>query len=276
MPIEQLSIIYGVVFLTVLLFVEGAYLFYRDFKYRGERVANTRMRLKAKGMEPQVVMETLRRDTKKTAAWLVGPFEQLDKLVRDSGLLVKTPQVVMIMVLLTAAVIAALGFGTRTPFLLIIPFALFIGVAIPVFVIMKYKSYRLKKFAEQLPDALDIMVRSLRAGHPITAAIGLVAREMPDPAGTEFGILVDELTFGLELREALARMGERVDHPDLHFMIVSVTIQHGTGGNLAEVLSNLSSVIRDRFRLYKKVRRPCRRKESFPRWFLVRCLSACF
>jgi tight adherence protein B len=128
------------------------------------------------------------------------------------------------------------------------------GIGGPIAFLYYKKAGRLKTFAEQLPDALDIMVRSLQAGHPISAAMTLVTKEMPDPIGTEFGIAVDEMTYGLELREALANLGERVDVEDYQYVVVSINIQHETGGNLAEVLHGLSTVIRARFRMFKKIK----------------------
>ena len=129
-----------------------------------------------------------------------------------------------------------------------------VGVGGPIVFLRVKKANRLKLFAEQLPDALDIMVRSLQAGHPVSAAMTLVTMEMPDPIGTEFGIAVDEMTYGLELREALANLGDRVEVEDYQYVVVSINIQHETGGNLAEVLHGLSTVIRARFRMFKKIK----------------------
>ena len=84
--------------------------------------------------------------------------------------------------------------------------------------------------------------------------MNLVTREMPDPIGTEFGIAVDEMTYGLDLRDALENLGDRVDVKDFQYVVVSISIQHDTGGNLAEVLSGLSKVIRDRFKLFRKIK----------------------
>jgi tight adherence protein B len=134
-----------------------------------------------------------------------------------------------------------------------LPMAIIMGISIPVVLLLRKKRLRLKAFQEQLPDALDMMVRSLRAGHPIRASMTLVADEMADPMGSEMGITVDEVTYGLDLREALENLRRRVPLMDLQYMVVTINIQYGTGGNLGEILSNLSSVIRDRFRLLKKV-----------------------
>jgi tight adherence protein B len=94
----------------------------------------------------------------------------------------------------------------------------------------------------------------LRVGHPINAAIAIVAREMPDPLGTEFGLIADEATYGMNLNDALDRLASRVPVPDLRFFTIAVNIQSTSGGNLAEVLEGLSKVIRARFKLFRKVR----------------------
>ncbi len=252
MPIEQTYLLYGLVFLGVLLFVEGAYYFFRETKRDSERAANQRMRLRASGMEGREVIMTLRRDVE-TSVWMVGPLKRINGLISESGLVISSGRFFLIMAGLTIFLLLGMSYLAGAPVILALPFAILLGVGAPVLYLMGAKRRRLNRFAEQMPDALDIIVRSLRAGHPITSAIGLVAKEMADPIGTEFGLLIDEMTYGLELTEALERMRLRVDHPDLQFMVVTVTIQHGTGGNLAEVLANLSSVIRDRYRLYRKV-----------------------
>ena len=253
MPIEQTYLLYGFIFLGVLLFVEGAYYFFRDTKRDAERAANQRMRLRASGMEGREVIMTLRRDADQASVWMIGPLKKINGLISESGLVITSGKFFLIMAGLTIFLWLGMTYFAGARAIFALPFAVMLGVGIPVFYLMGAKRRRINRFAEQMPDALDIIVRSLRAGHPITSAIGLVAKEMPDPIGTEFGLLVDEMTYGLELTEALDRMRLRVDHPDLQFMVVTVTIQHGTGGNLAEVLANLSSVIRDRYRLYRKV-----------------------
>jgi tight adherence protein B len=107
---------------------------------------------------------------------------------------------------------------------------------------------------EQFPVALDVFVRGLRAGHPIAAALELLTIEMPDPIGSQFGLAVDEVTYGAELRDALQSMAERWDLDDMRMFIVSLSVQNETGGNLAEILENLSKVIRDRHAMMLKVR----------------------
>jgi tight adherence protein B len=139
-----------------------------------------------------------------------------------------------------------------------LPLALLIGVAIalllPLYVLRRARSRRLRKFERQLPDALEMIVRSLRAGHPTSVAVSLVAREMPDPVGTEFGIVADEVSFGANLESGVRKMAERVGFEGLQLLSVAVGIQSKTGGNLSEILANLSKVMRDRLMLRLKIR----------------------
>ncbi len=113
---------------------------------------------------------------------------------------------------------------------------------------------RRKTFGAQFPDAIDIIVRSLRAGHPVPIAISMVGREMPDPVGSEFGIVSDEVAYGADLETAMRNLFFRVGQEDLPLFVTAVAIQGSTGGNLGEILDNLSSVIRLRFKMRRKVR----------------------
>ena len=120
---------------------------------------------------------------------------------------------------------------------------------------MLYKrSKRFEKFEEELPEALDLMVSALRAGHSLIAALGLVARECPDPIGGEIRICFDEQNYGLELKTAMDNLVARVPLQDLRIVVTAILIQKESGGNLAEVLDKASYVIRERFRLKRQVR----------------------
>jgi tight adherence protein B len=116
------------------------------------------------------------------------------------------------------------------------------------------RAKRLKLLDEQMPLALDVVNRALRAGHPVISAVRLAGEEMGDPIGSEFGLIVDETTYGFEFREALVNFARRTGSPDAHFFAVSVGVQSETGGNLAEILEGLAAVIRSRAMLGKRVR----------------------
>ncbi|WP_316294998.1 type II secretion system F family protein [Aestuariicoccus sp. MJ-SS9] len=144
-------------------------------------------------------------------------------------------------------------FITRDPVLQPI-FGVAIGFVLAFLVLRYLRNKRIRIFTEQLSPAIDIIVRSLNAGHPLTTSIALVAREMPDPIGSEFGILSDQMTFGSELEQAMLNMYDRVGAPELNMLTVSVSVQRGTGGNLAEILENLSQMIRDRLIIKAKIK----------------------
>lgn len=254
--------IYGAIFLAAVLFVEGLFIILREGRSASKRNANRRARLYARGMDTERALFKLKRnrltgeregkDANKSP-WL-RPLANLESLLDESGLMISTPRYLLITALVITAIFAALRLLTDVPVVLSALLALPTGGALPLLFVIRIKRTRLAKFSEQLPEAIDMIVRSLRAGHPVRTAFAMVAREMGDPAGTEFGILLDEMTYGLDLEEALHNMEQRNDVPDLHYLVVTINLQSGTGGNLAEILSNLATVIRDRYRMYKKVR----------------------
>ena len=214
---------------------------------------NKRLQLLAEDPNRQSVLVQLRRDRGLTED---GSFSfslvWVNRLLVQSG--IGTRSLRMVVVMFAGIAIGALaGFLLFRSPLLAIPLGLLAGVVVPLLVLLFMRKRRRAKLAEQLPEALDIMVRSMRAGHPVSVAVSLVARELPDPIGTEFGMTADEMTYGLDLETALQNMCARVGQQDLPFVVVAVSIQTRTGGNLAEVLSRLSRVIRDRFKLRRRV-----------------------
>jgi tight adherence protein B len=130
-----------------------------------------------------------------------------------------------------------------------------VAASLPIFAVFNSRAKRSTKLSGQLPDALDMMVRSLRAGHGVTAAMRLVAEEMPLPVAMEFGRCFEEQRLGVGLKEAVRNMAARVpSNMDLKIFAVSVIIQHDTGGNLVEILEQISGTIRERFKFYGKLR----------------------
>jgi len=180
----------------------------------------------------------------------------------QAQLTIPTGQLMLLILLAPVAVfflilviLFGLGMGASAGRLLMVAtFAGAIGAGLPL-MILNFKATRTrKKMQEQFPVALDVFVRGLRAGHPIAAALDLLTVEMPDPVGSQFGIAVDEVTYGAELRDALSNMADRWDLEDMRMFVVSLSVQSETGGNLAEILENLSKVIRERQSMYLKVR----------------------
>jgi tight adherence protein B len=125
---------------------------------------------------------------------------------------------------------------------------------VPYLIVKRVRTKRFEKFEEQFPESIELMARALRAGHAFPTGLQMVAEEVPDPVGTEFKLVYDRQNFGMPLPEALKGLAERVPVLDARFFVTAVLTQRETGGNLSEVLDNLASVIRDRFRVKRQVR----------------------
>jgi tight adherence protein B len=173
-------------------------------------------------------------------------------LVAGSGIQIKLATMLAIMAGSVAAMIAACHFA-KLP-LYSIGGAVVLGILLPIFVLAKIRQRRFAKLTIQLPDALDTLVRSLRAGHPIPVGISMIGNQMPEPVSGEFRRVSDAMAYGLDLKDAFEQMGARLRINDVHYMIAAIRIQYATGGNLAEVLASLSSTIRERQRLTMEVK----------------------
>lgn len=187
----------------------------------------------------------------------------LDRMLMQAQLPIETPRLLLIIMIAPVAIFFGLmllmsmwwGIGISLGRIVIsVTFAFVLGAALPLMAVNWKATRTRKKIEEQFPVALDVFVRGLRAGHPIAAALDLLTVELPHPIGPEFGTVVDEVTYGSELRDALQNMAERWDLGDMRMFVVSLSIQAETGGNLAEILENLSKVIRERHAMLMKVR----------------------
>ncbi len=180
------------------------------------------------------------------------PLTELNRLIMQSGISLSATRVCILMTMTWFCIAALAYFLTSSAPLSVIAGSL-AGLILPVVVLIIYRKKRLKLFESQLPEAIDIIVRSLKAGHPLAVAISMVAREMMDPVGSEFGMAADEMTYGLDLESAMKNMSSRTGHSDLSYLVVAISIQLKTGGNLAEILINLSNMIRAREKMRRKV-----------------------
>jgi tight adherence protein B len=256
---ELTTILLVVAFIAVLLLVDGARNLFHDL-FGGRGAINRRLRLLAQGKDGSEVLATLRRSrngeaeglTARLLAW--GPVATLDKMLSKAGLTIPTVRFLAYGLALASVLLIVAAMVIRLAWWKALLAAAGLGILLPLLWLLLRGRKRLRRLSEQLPDAIDMIVRSLRAGHPVATAISLVAREMPDPIGTEFGLVFDEMTYGLDLRGALDNLGKRLPVPDLHYLVVAVRVQYGTGGNLAEVLAGLSRVIRDRLRMNTRIR----------------------
>ena len=254
MDTTGLLLVYGALFIGVLLTFEALYHILYGSRLRARNAVNRRLAMLERGASHQEVLRRLRRD-RRAEGGLIAHFsllKRLDTMVAQSGATITTARLLTWMALITIGLtgvlnvlgmelIEALGLGV------------IVGGVLPVAYVSMLRRRRLMRFGAQLPDALDLIVRSLRSGQPLAAAIAVVAQEMADPIGSEFGIVEDEANYGLSLPDSIENMAERVGHDDMHYFVVAIRIQYGTGGNLAEVLSGLSRVIRDRFNMLNKI-----------------------
>jgi len=159
------------------------------------------------------------------------------------------------MVCLGLLVLVTLGMKMRgAPFLLSFLLGIFVGVGIPHYVIGKMINRRVAKFNSNFPDAIELMVRGLRSGLPITETLGIVAGEIIGPVGVEFRMVADKMKIGRTMEAALQDTADRLGTPEFQFFVITLAIQRETGGNLAETLSNLSDVLRKRAQMKLKIR----------------------
>jgi tight adherence protein B len=250
---DQVYLIYVLAAVSAVLLFEAVYLlFFSKASYRSR--INRRLRLMKDKPDRESILVQLRRERGLTRSGDYRlPILGFNQLVLQSGLTLGFGRVVTIVVVCTLVSFAATLAARGDVFEAAIA-AAFGGLVMPYLVLRFLRSRRRKKFGAQFPDALDIIVRSLRAGHPVPIAITMVGREMADPIGTEFGIVSDEITYGADLESALRNLYFRVGTDDLPLFVTAVAIQGSTGGNLGEILENLSAVIRQRFKMRRKVR----------------------
>jgi tight adherence protein B len=248
----QLMVLYTALFVGVLLAFDGLL----QFLFRGrtaEEAINRRLRMLASGADPQEVLRLLRRRRPPSGLDGIPGVREWQTLVLHSGISMEAGRLLGALLLATAGlflIMMVLGFAGRVALIL----APAIGLALPILVLVCIRRRRAGAIARQLPDGIDLMVRSLRAGHPLNSAFQVIAREMPDPLGSEMGIVADAITYGDDLTDAVTAFADRAGIEDARYLAVAINIQAGTGGNLAHVLEALAQVIRERFAMLRKIR----------------------
>lgn len=255
MSISPELLIYGLIFGAVILLVESIYLAVFGKSISLNSRVNRRLDLIDKGARREEVLEQLRKEmTQHMKAKGFPLFSILALKAQKAAIAFSPAQLLMVMGALAAIAYVGLTVGTEasTPVRIAVAIAMGVG-GVYLWVDSKAKK-RMSMMEEQLPDAVELMVRSLRVGHPFTSALQIVAKEVPDPLGTEIGMISDEASYGRDVGESLKAMAERLDMQDLRFLAVAVTIQQQSGGNLAEILEGLAKVIRSRFKLFRRVK----------------------
>lgn len=255
MILSPTPIIYGLIFVAVLLLVEGIYLLFFGKSIAQNNKVNRRLALLEKGGQREQVLEQLRKEASQHLRSRGIPlYSILASKAQKANIAFSPKALVLVMIVLSLVAFVGLKIGTAasTPVQIALAIAMGVG-AVFIWVNGKAKK-RLSMMEEQLPEAIELMVRSLRVGHPFSSAIQIVAKEVADPLGSEFGMIADESAYGRVVSESLKDLAERMDMQDLRFLAVAVTIQQQSGGNLAEILDGLAKVVRARFRLFRRVK----------------------
>lgn len=255
MELNPELIVYAVIFAAVFVLVEGVYLLAFGRSISFDRRVNRRLELLEKNSDREEVLDQLRKEMgQHMKARKVPVYALLADRAQKAAIAFTPTQLVMVMVGVMIFAFAGLTVGTATSLPVRIAISVLMGVG-GVWVWVNGKANkRMALIEEQLPDAVELMVRSLKVGHPFSSAIQIVAKEVSDPLATEMGIIADEATYGKDVGEAIMQMADRLDMQDLRFLAVAVTIQQQSGGNLAEILANLAKVIRARFKLFRRVK----------------------
>ena len=255
MVISAEPIIYALIFVAVLVVVEGLYLTTFGKSISLNSRVNRRLALLEKGAAREQVLEQLRKEmSRHIKSQSIPLYSLLAERAQKANIAFSPAQLLIIMALLSVMAFAGLTVGTDASLPIRAAVAVVMGVG-GVYVWVNHKATkRMSLIEEQLPDAVELMVRSLRVGHPFSTALAAVAREVADPLGSEMGLISDEAAYGRDMGESLKALAERIGTQDLRFLAVAVTIQSQSGGNLGEILDGLAKVIRSRFRLFRRVK----------------------
>jgi len=248
------------IFLSVILFIEGGVYAYHAFLNPKTKALKRRLR---GSVAPSAIRKTsdqadvMRKRHSSGMPWMdrlatkLPNLDSLEKTLQQANS--SMPLGVFVVLSLT---VAAVGFAItaimNTDLYVMLLATLFGGFA-PLMYMRQQRERRFKDFQRQLPDALDLVSRSLRAGHAFSVGMKMVGDEFPDPIGPEFNRAVEEISFGIDVAEALKNLSTRIECVDLRFFITSLIVQRETGGNLAEILESISRLIRQRFELLGKV-----------------------
>jgi tight adherence protein B len=241
------------IFIVTLILLEGSYVTFRSIQNPERKEVLKRLRILSFKEYENEDIDILRKNLLSEVQWLnqmLLSFRWTDKvnLFLQQADAQYTLGVYVLLSFLLASAGGLVGLLITSSRMVLILFAVLLGM-IPFLYIYIKKKHRMEKFQRQLPEALDLIARALKAGHALTGGLRMVADELGDPIGTEFEKTLYEINFGVGIPEALKNLPNRVDCPDLRFFIISVILQRETGGNLAEILEKIAHLIRERFKL---------------------------
>lgn len=246
------------VFVLCLLTLELIYYAFTTVREsEGERIRKRLKRIQEDASEVHS-MDIQRRRHLSDIPWLDRLLRVVPGIWKVDDLLVQANVAMPLgLVLLGSWLLFFVGYYVSSPLTRINLLPLSVGAVfafLPILYLRRLKGKRMEKFQRQLPEALEMIGRSLRAGHAFSSGLKMVCDEFDDPVGTEFQRALDEINFGVSVPDAMRNLGNRVDCADLKFFVVSVIIQRDTGGNLAEIIDTMGTIMRERFKLYGKIR----------------------
>ena len=244
-------LVYALVFLGVLMAYEGL----RQFATRGEtqtEARNRRMRLISSGKSEKEILDIFKPKEKKGLLANLPYVGDLHVALRAAGMTISAE--IFAFACAAGFVISAAGASQITNPYLAFGLSISFFLMFPLMMVENARKKRVARLISQLPDALDLMARGLKVGHPLNATLQSVANEMPDPIGTEIGIVVDQIAYGDDLTDAMRDFAKRMPEEDIQYLAVAVGIQHGTGGDLGRILGTLAKVIRGRMTMRRKIR----------------------
>jgi tight adherence protein B len=255
MELSLSPLIYLSIFGAVLLLIQGIYLMVFGKSIEHSSKLNRRLDLIEKGRGKKDVMEQLRKErSTHSRKYSIPIYGLIQERARKGNIAFSPNTLILLMFALSVFSFVMLTLASDTEVSARIALSILFGFGGVFFWISSKAKKRVNAIEEQLPEAIDLMVRSLRVGHPFVAALSIASEEVADPLGSELGLIADEVSYGRDAGEAIADFGERVDLQDLRFLAVAVSIQSKSGGNLAEILDGLSKVVRSRFKLFRRVR----------------------
>lgn len=246
-------------FAAVVLCVEGIYLWWNNTHGPAARRIESRLRALSAGGQVNaerlsILKKRLLSDKPALQRWLmsVPRIGALDRLLEQSGSSWSVAQLLGYCALVALCAVALIPL-LPIPVPLVLAGAAAIGV-MPILHVMRLRIKRLKQMERQLPDAVDMIARALRAGHSFAGALGMVGQEMKAPIGPEFRTTFEEINYGVALDEAMTNLAIRVPVADLRYFVIAVLIQRESGGNLAEILDTIGTMVRERLKLFDKIR----------------------
>lgn len=249
------GLLIGAAILSLIFVLAGILMMFADMR-SPDAVVGRRLRASSGPTRQQRAALQLLREQRNEGMLgnVSAKMPSVKEAIRESGLSLNLNQLLMVMAAITLASFIMIFYGVGMGISMALAGSILLGLGGPWYYLKFMSRRRVKKFLSQLPAALDLMVRSLEAGHPVLVAMGLVADEMDDPISTEFAILVNEISYGLSNDIAFQHLLERVPASEVRFLVAALEIQRQSGGNLGEVLSNLSKVLRERTNLQKKIK----------------------